>query len=338
MIRILPLLALTIATTAYAGDGTIVIKGASVAPAGTPWAKWTKRVSKRIVKQAKQQGLKVKYKFYLSGRLGGEKETVEECRLGRLATTGVSMGAIATAVPAFNVFELPFLFRSDAEADYILDEVVFDQMSKMLNKAGFVLLSVTENGWHGMGTQGSPILKASDFKGRKLRVQQSRVHLETFKALGASPVEMGVPEVLSALQNKVVDGFTNTPLFTFATNWYRAIQHYSVTRHIYQPALLVASKKWYDKLPKKLQTILTDSKHRLKETKLSRKWIRAMNEPLLAQFGANQIKVHKPSQAEIAKMAAQAKVVHNKFRKFGGKDGAMLLDMIEKGLKKYRSK
>ena len=65
------------------------------------------------------------------------------------------------------------LFQSDAEADYILDEVVFDEMSKMLNKAGFVLLSVTENGWHGMGTQGTPILKASDFKGRKLRVSKA---------------------------------------------------------------------------------------------------------------------------------------------------------------------
>ena len=330
--------ALLLAVSAQAGDGTIVIKGASVAPAGTPWAKWTKKVSKRVVKQAKAAGLKVKYKFYLSGRLGGEKETVEECRLGRLPVTGVSMGAIATAVPSFNVFELPFLFRSDAEADHILDDIAFETMSKLLKKAGFVLLSVTENGWHGMGTQGSPILTASDFKGRKLRVQQSRVHLETFKALGASPVEMGVPEVLSALQNKVVDGFTNTPLFSFATNWYRAIQHYSITRHIYQPAVLVASKKWFDKQPKALQKILLDPKDRLKETKLSLRWIRALNGPLLAQFEANQIKVHHPSAAEIAKMGAATKVVHAKFRKFGGKDGAMLLDIIEKGLKAYRSK
>jgi TRAP-type C4-dicarboxylate transport system substrate-binding protein len=111
-----------------------------------------------------------------------------------------------------------------------------------------------------------------------------------------------------------------------------------VTRHIYQPAVLVASKRWFDKLPKKLQKILVDPHYRLKETKLSRRWIRAMNDPLLAQFGANQIKVHYPSAAEIAKMAAKTKVVHQKFRKFGGKNGAALLDLIEKGLKKYRSK
>ena len=37
-------------------------------------------------------------------------------------------------------------------------------------------------------------------------------------------------------------------------------------------------------------------------------------------------------------MAQNAKAVHAKFRQFGGKDGAKLLDMIEKGLKKYRSR
>jgi TRAP-type C4-dicarboxylate transport system substrate-binding protein len=338
MTRFALLAATLIASNALAGEKTIIIKGASVAPAGTPWDKWIKRVGRRVTKQAKKAGISVKYKFYLSGRLGGEKETVEECRLGRLPTIGVSVGAIATAVPAFNVFELPYLFRSDAEADHILDEVVFDRMADLLYKSGFILLSVTENGWHGMGTQGTPILKASDFRGRKLRVQQSRVHLETFKALGASPVEMGVPEVLSALQNKVVDGFSNTPLFSFATNWYRAIQHYSVTRHIYQPAVLVASKKWYNRQPKKLQKILVDPVARLKESRLSRKWIRALNGPLLAQFGQNQVKVHYPSAAELAKMAKAAKVVHAKFREFGGKDGAALLDLIEAGLAKYRAR
>jgi TRAP-type C4-dicarboxylate transport system substrate-binding protein len=59
---------------------------------------------------------------------------------------------------------------------------------------------------------------------------------------------------------------------------------------------------------------------------------------LLQQFGANQVQVHHPSKAELAKMAAAAKPVHAKFRTFGGKDGARLLGLIEKGLKRYRSK
>jgi len=328
---------LLLATPATAGK-KLTIKVGSVAPEGTPWAKWLKMIARRMKKSAAKGGYEVKVKPFLGGRLGGEKEMVEECRLGRLPMIGVSTGAIATAVPALNVFELPFLFRSDAEADYIMDEVVFDKMGALLDRAGFVLIAVSENGWHGMATQGEPILKLADFKGRKLRVQRSRVHLETFKALGAAPVEMGVPEVLPALQNKVVDGFTNTPLFSFATNWYQAIQHYSVTRHIYQPAILVASKRWFNRLDPQMQMMIIDRHPRAEEAAKGRKWIRRLNAPLLEQFKANRVQVHHPSAEALAEMEAASKSVHKLFRKFGGPAGAQLLDAINAGLKEYRSR
>jgi TRAP-type transport system periplasmic protein len=333
----LSLIALLMAPPATAADkNTIVVKIGTVAPDGTPWAKWMGKITRRVTKKSTAANIAVKYKLYTGGRLGGEKEMVEECRLGRLPMFGGSMGALATAVPALNVFELPYLFQSNAEADHIIDEVVWDRLFKLLDQSGFVLLAMTENGWHGVATRGTPILKLEDFVGRKMRVQQSKVHLEAFKALGASPVEMGVPEVLSALQNKVVDGFSNTPLFSFATNWYRAIDHFSVTRHIYQPAALVASKKWFNKLPKDLQKILLDPKARKKETRIGRKWVRALDGPLLQQFEANGKKVHHPSKAELARMAKAAQKSHRLFRKYGGKAGSDLLDLIQAGLKKKR--
>lgn len=328
-------LALT-STPALAKDKRLSIRAGSVAPQGTPWAIWLKQFAKRIGKQAKENGLNVRIKPALGGKLGGEKEMVEECRLGRLPLIGVSTGAIATAAPSLNVFELPYLFRDSKEADHILDNVVFDNVAAILERKGFVLLGFSENGWHGMATLQKPIKRADDFKGLKLRVQQSRVHLETFRALGASPVEMGVPEVLSALQNKVVDGFTNTPLFTFATNWVDSIKHYSLTRHIYQPAVLVASKKWFDRQDKRLQKVLMDPSYRDKETRSGRRLIRKLNEPLLQQFKLKKVQVHKVSDAELAAMAARAKKVHALFKKFGGPQGAKLLAAIEKGLAAYR--
>ncbi|HBU46852.1 MAG TPA: C4-dicarboxylate ABC transporter substrate-binding protein [Myxococcales bacterium] len=321
---------------AYAKAKKLSVRAGSVAPQGTPWAIWLKQFAKRIGKQAKEAGMNVRIKPALGGKLGGEKEMVEECRLGRLPLIGVSTGAIATAAPSLNVFELPYLFQDSAEADYVLDNVVFDRVSEILARQGFVLLGFSENGWHGMATLQKPIQRADDFKGLKLRVQQSRVHLETFRALGGSPVEMGVPEVLSALQNKVVDGFTNTPLFTFATNWVDSIKHYSLTGHIYQPAVLVASKKWFDRQDKRLQKILMDPKYREKETNKGRQLIRKLNEPLLQQFKLKKVKVHKVSPAERKEMAKRAKKVHTLFKSFGGPEGAKLLAAIEKGLKAYR--
>src|SRR5690606_28549620 len=146
-----------------------------------------------------------------------------------------SVGALAGKyVPELNVFELPFLFESDAEVDFVLDKLRPD-VKKLLDQRGFVFGMWAENGWHGYGAKGRCVQKPEDMIGLKMRSQESRIHLETYKAFGASPVELPVPEVLSSLQTGVVDGFSNTPLFSFATSWYQGVDHFSYTKHMYQP-------------------------------------------------------------------------------------------------------
>jgi TRAP-type transport system periplasmic protein len=93
---------------------------------------------------------------------------------------------------------------------------------------------------------------------------------------------MAVPEVLGALQTGAVDGYSNTPLFSFATSWYSGITHYSYTRHIYQPAMLVLSKAWFDKQPEEVKKVLLDRK----EERSGLAGVRALTEPLLENFKA----------------------------------------------------
>ena len=90
-----------------------------------------------------------------------------------------------------------------------------------------------------------------------MRSQESLVHLETYRALGALPQPIAVTEVLPALQTGVVDGFDNTPLYTFAASWHLAIKHFTLSEHIYQPGAVLVSKKEFDKLPADLQKVLT---------------------------------------------------------------------------------
>jgi TRAP-type C4-dicarboxylate transport system substrate-binding protein len=47
--------------------------------------------------------------------------------------------------------------------------------------------------------------------------------------------------VLTSLQTGVVDGFDNTPLFAFATSWYQAAHHLTLSQHSYQPGIAVYS-------------------------------------------------------------------------------------------------
>jgi tripartite ATP-independent transporter DctP family solute receptor len=295
---------------------TIQAKVGSVAPEDTPWDEWLKGVKARLEKETNG---KLKLKVFLGGKLGGEKEMVEETKNGNLHIFGGSTGAVATYVPELAVLELPFIFSSDAEADYVLDKTR-DQFAKLMEAKGFVMAMWAENGWHGYGVKGKCIEKVDDMKGLKMRSQESFVHLDTYKAFGASPVEMAVPEVLGALQTGTVDGYSNTPLFSFATSWYQGVTHYTYTKHIYQPGIMLISKKWFDKLPddvKQALLVRTDERAGIKG-------VRALSGPLLENFKAAGKTVCTLTPEATKAFAAKAQPVWQTFAKKSASNKAIL--------------
>ena len=308
---------------------TIIAKVGSVAPEGTPWAEWIEGIKARMDKDT---GGKLKLKVFLGGKLGGEKEMVEETRNGNLQLFGGAVGSVAQYVPELNVLELPYIFTSDAEADFVLDKLR-DRVSKLLEARGFVMVMWAENGWHGYGVKGKCVEKVEDMKGLKMRSQESYVHIETYKAFGASPVEMAVPEVLGALQTGTVDGYSNTPLFSFATSWYNCITHYTYTKHIYQPALMVISKKWFDQQPddiKKALLVRTDERAGFEG-------VRALNEPLLENFKAAGKTVCLLTPEATKGFASKVKPVWDLFAK-KTKGNKEMLDAVLAAKKEFAAK
>ena len=316
--------------SSHAQAANHVAKVGSVAPEGTPWAVWLADYKKRTEKEAAGS---LKMKLFLGGKLGGEKEMIEDAkRGGSVNLLGVSVGAMAAKfVPELNALELPFNFESSAEVDFVL-KAITPAVEKRLDKAGFKLIMWSENGWHGYAAN-KCLQSPADMKWLKMRSQESKVHMDTYKAFGASPVEMPVPEVLSALQTGVVDGYSNTPLFAFATGWYAATSHFSYTQHIYQPALLVASKKWFDGLPKDLQANL--SKKIGQEEGLAQ--IRALTKPLLENFGAAGKTVCEVNDAQKASFIKAAKPAWDKFAN-RSKANKRMLDRILKAKKDFKAK
>jgi len=318
----------TVATPAHAQKYTV--RAGSVAPEGTPWAMWLDNVRKDVEKDSAGD---IKLKVFLAGKLGGEKEMVEEVKQGRLQFFGGSVGALASKyVPELNVFELPYLFASDAEADFVLDQVR-PQVKKLLEDRGFVFVMWAENGWHGYGVKGKCIAGPDDMKGLKMRSQESVIHLDTYKAFGASPVELPVPEVLSSLQTGVVDGYSNTPLFAFATSWHKGTDHFTYTKHIYQPALIVLSKTWFD-------TVDENAKKALTSTKREREGIQGVRDltPLLLEnYGAAGVKVCQLSDEGAKGFQSKVKPVWDAFAKRSPSNKA-LFDAVMKAKADFAKK
>jgi len=314
-----------IGRSAKAAD-PIVLKLATVAPGGTPWADQINKLKKEIKEKS---GGALKLKPYLGGGLGPEVETAEAVKRGTIDIFAGSTGALASAVPELECLELPYLFPDLAKADKILDEVIFEDVKRILLARGYVLGFWGENGHRSIGST-FPISSLADLKGKKMRSQENKTHLDTWKALGASPVPIAITETLSSLQTGVVDGFDNTPLFTFAASLYQAISHFTLSEHIYQPGIIVVSKKTWDKLTPEMQAILFADPAKL--AKQSRRGVRAMNPQLIENFKNAGIKVHDLSAADKAVFASAAAVAHASFLKRANKESAALLKKIQASL------
>lgn len=299
----------------------------TVATKGTPWSKQLEDMKKRIEKDSNGR-IKVKLFF---GTAGGEKAIARQVKSGQLQGAGVTLGALATLVPEMNVFELPYLFDNYAQADSIIDKHLFGPTEEILKTYGLQLYIFSENGYRDFAATDRCIRKPEDLKELKMRAQESWVHEETYRAFGGNPVRIPVPETLEALNTGNVQGFDNTILYAFAASWTQAVKHWTRSAHIYQPAALVYNKDWFDKLPKDLQELLLSQ--RAEETKRGRDLIRAIEPKLVTNLKASKIEVCELTAAERAEFVKRSKVVHDKFKKQGGKRGAELLDLVNKNKK-----
>ncbi len=303
---------------------TFEMKIATVAPEGTPWEKQLRKVRRHVEQQT---GNRVKVKMFMGGSLGGEKALVRRTAQGSIQCFGGSTAALGSLVPELNVIEAPYLFDDAAQADAALDRPeVIEQVRQLVEGRGFKFAFWAENGFRSWFTKERPIRTPADLRGLRMRSQEAEVHLATYRALGASPVPIDVTNVLTSLQTNVVDGFDNTPLFAFATSWYQAAGHFTVSEHSYQPGIIVYSKRWFDGLPADIQQILTNVPRELVVE--GRTSVRQMDPILIRNLERYGIQVHRPSAAEKAAFAQATRSVPDAVARGAGAKARNLLNVL----------
>jgi len=302
---------LLIPEQATQAEADFVANFGTVAPNDTPWSEQLTDVKKRIESES---GGRVKLKLFLGGTLGSEIEMIQDVMRGeRLHGGGFSTGAIGEAanIPMLQMVELPYLFQTNDEVDAVLDGVMFDPVNTALESKGFVLAAWAENGWRNFATKGGPATSPAELSQYKMRSQESPVHLDMYKQYGVQAVAKPVSEVLPALNTGIVDGFDNTPLFSIAAGWIEPITHYTMSWHIYQPAGVVFSKKFFDQLPPDLQTVVKGDPQ--VEAVKGRAAVRELEDVLVAQIESRGKVVTYLTEEQRAAFEGPALNVHKSF-------------------------
>jgi TRAP-type transport system periplasmic protein len=298
MKKIAFVVALALAAPVAADEKTHpVLKLGTLAPEGTPWAETLEHFKQQLESATKGE---MKVKLYLNGRQGDEPEMLKKLEAKELTGGGFTSSGLAAVVPELALVELPFLFEDDAEADYILDEVIRQDMAKRFEAKGLHLYIWAVNGWVDLASAKGPLATAADVKASKPYIREAGARRAFWTALGASPVVVPVPEVVSALRDGKVDAYDTTPLFATAARWYAETKHWTDSNHVYQPAAVVFDLAWWKSLPEGVRKQLEALAPELQSN--ARKNVRGLDAGLMEELRKQGLQVHGLAPAERAAM------------------------------------
>ncbi|MCJ0762327.1 TRAP transporter substrate-binding protein [Variovorax terrae] len=314
------------ATSAFAQFADRTIKFTNGVDEAHPVSAGVKRMQE--VLNAKTGG-KIKINAFWGGAAGGDLPATQALRAGTQEMVCTSTSPLVGIVKELGVFDLPFLFANEKEADAVLDGPAGQYFNKKLEEAGVVNLAYWENGFRNLTNSKHPVAKVEDFDGVKVRVMQNNIFLDTFKTLGTNAVPMAFGEVFTALETKTIDGQEN-PFVTIETSKFNEVQKYlSVTRHAYTPFLVLYSKKLWDQLNPQEQAALREAA--VEGQKAQRAANRALNEKSLASLRAKGMQVNDISAAEQRRMFEKVKPVYDKNVPVIGPEAVnLVLDSLKK--------
>ncbi len=276
-------------------------------PEGHPAVAGMKKFKETV--EAKSGG-KIKVQLFLNGTLGSDQATLSSVKGGTVEMAVMNSGILSSEVKALEVFDFPFLFANEKEADAIADGPIGQKMHAALADKGIVGLSYWELGFRNITTKKTPINKVDDIAGLKLRVIPSPINVDWVKALGANPTPLPFPEVYAALEQGAIDGQEN-PVAVIAANKFWEVQKFmALTNHQYNPQSVIFSKKVWDSMSAVEKKIIDDAAD--DAVKMQRTANRAALAANLELLKKNGMTVTSLPAAEVAKLREKMKPVIDK--------------------------
>ncbi len=196
------------------------------------------------------QGGNAKYLVYADGSQGGEAELARRMRIGQLQGALLSVVGLREIEPSISALQnLPLLFKSWDEVDYVREKMRPAMEKKFLDK-GFIVLAWGDAGWVRFFSK-DPATRPDDFKKMKFFAWGSEAEQqEIMKSLGYTPVPLETSDILPAIQTGMINVVPSTPYFALASQIYMTAPNMlEINWAPIVGALVVTSKAWGEMSP-----------------------------------------------------------------------------------------
>jgi TRAP-type transport system periplasmic protein len=170
------------------------------------------------------------------------RELIDAVRVGQIFATWMSVGLLSRMVPEITAVSLPFVSDNYDQARRAVAGPVGTLISKKLEAKGFILLAWMDLGALEVSNSIRPLRTLADFKGLRIRVLPIPTHTAVFKAIGAHPLAIELPDVDAALRQGDVDGLELDYSAIYAKKFYENQRYLSNTGHFLDFQIVLANK------------------------------------------------------------------------------------------------
>jgi tripartite ATP-independent transporter DctP family solute receptor len=184
--------------------------------------------------------------IYPGGMLGSESQCLEQVQNGQISMTKTSTAMMEAFWPEIGIFSVPYVFRDETHFRAVLDGPIGKEF--LTNPPQLHGLGYYDAGTRCFYTVKRPIRTPEDLKGLKIRVQQSRMAMNTVSSLGAAPTPIAWGELYTAMAQGNVDGAENNIPSFVSGRHDEVCKHFTLNEHVYAPDMLLINKTQWESL------------------------------------------------------------------------------------------
>jgi len=212
-------------------------------------------------------------------------------------------GILGTLVPAAEVQQVPFAFRSASDAHRAIDGAL----------GAYLLEEMAAKGIHGFRTGAfdngmreitahKRITTPADLVGLKMRVPAGQLVADTFKAFGCEPVIINSDSIYAALKDGRADAQENPLTLADQFKLYEVVKYVAMTDHMWSGFNLLAHLPTWQRIPADLQAVI--DRNVGKYVKLQRQDQIAANMRLRTELATRGLDFNTPDAAPFKKQLA----------------------------------
>ena len=160
---------------------------------------------------------------------------------------------VSPVIPEANIFHLPFFINTFENLDKMKTGQSGQAVFAAMEKVGLKPLAWAENGFRQVTNSKRPIQKPEDLKGLRIRVVGNPLFMDTFRQLGADPVNMNWGDAQTAFQQGVVDGQENPVGVLIPVQIHQYHSYATMWNYLVDPLVIYWNQKQWNAFPADIQ-------------------------------------------------------------------------------------